>query len=277
MKIIVNGMAKSTPAKNSLLATQSDCWLNLLACMGNDLRNPPLGQLLAAYHCLAGDWLIVTPIHWEVTHNDAMIIAAGSALTLESGQQWYQAVNTFLADEGFSLHFHDDTHWLLKMQDKPTLTSPAVHQVLHQSLMPILADMDKSLYWQRLFTELQMYLTNHPLNEERGELLSINGLWFYGHGKLQFPKGIKIFSDDYVLCQAFPQNIKPLERDLIPQKNTIVLLKNDEHCQLLAAKIEESCMRAEWYWNNIAYETPKKNKILNWWRKCFHANKKKNN
>lgn len=134
-------------------------------------------------HSLNGDWIIATPIHWQATHNDAMIVALGDELQLTQDQAyaWFNVIAEFLAEVGISMHYHDCYRWLLSVDHKPTIISPSPYEIKHRSLMPFFAHMDPSHYWQGLLTEIQMFLSNHELNNKQTPF-TINGLWLYHQG-----------------------------------------------------------------------------------------------
>ena len=55
-----------------------------------------------------------------------------------------------------------------------TLNAKPVHHLLNKSLMPELAQLDKTMYWQKFITESQMFFASNP-NQSL-----VNGLWIWG-------------------------------------------------------------------------------------------------
>jgi hypothetical protein len=163
MDVIVNAIKPSSPPGVEALTTQHDFWLNCLVQLGQDPLYTPLAELFRQQLNLeAGDWYIISPIHWEVTHNDAMISAYGDALNLSESLSriWFEELSQFLAQDGFVLIYYSPAHWLMKVTNHtlvPALKSPNLKDMEHQSMMPVLATLDPTLYWQRLLTELQMF------------------------------------------------------------------------------------------------------------------------
>ncbi|WP_026069435.1 hypothetical protein [Legionella tunisiensis] len=243
MDVVVNGIRDDAPAGSKPLVSYGHYYLNFLSCLGCDPIYPPLADLLRLSHHLEGKWLIASPIHWQATHNDAMVVATGKELELteDESRLWFAELTQFLKGDNFSPVYHDEQTWLFKIDTKPALKSKSVYTMLHQSMMPALEAMDNTLFWQRLITELQMYLSSHSLNGQRQNKLAINGLWFWGSGEFKPSKNRKIVTDDEVLL-ANPgkllEQINPLTPASIMQKNDLLLLKYPQQMEL--ARIEEN-------------------------------------
>jgi hypothetical protein len=265
MDIIINNDTEKAPKGSIELITQGNAYLNFLVSLGYEPTAPPIADMLRQYHGLTGKWLMIAPIYWEATHNDAMIIAAGRSLDLteDESKTWFAAINDFFAEEGLSLYYHNADTWLLKVNDKPSLISVPVHLMINQSIMPALAKMDETLYWQRILTELQMFLTNHPYNKQRENKCPINGVWLYGQGSFDITTTRPIISDDAVLLSRFPTHIKPFVESEPLEKNSIIFRNSqDYHCK---EGIKKYATR--WYWNNKAYALPK----THWWQRLFRG------
>ena len=127
-------------------------------------------------------------------------------------------------------------------------------------MMPVMQNMDNSMYWQRVMTELQMLLSQHPLNQTRG--LPVNGVWFYGSGPFDFPGKPVILTDDEQLLAAFPEHIKRLDFEQKPEDNAVVIINQYHESKLLAFAGHAS---VNWFWNNTAYATAG----TRWWRRLF--------
>ena len=112
MRIIINSNCPSMPQHCKPLVSHNNALLQLLACFDYDINTPPLADLLRTTHHLEGEWLILSPMHWEATHNDAMITAIGEELNLtdEQSNHWFNLYANFLAEESLLLKYHDATH-----------------------------------------------------------------------------------------------------------------------------------------------------------------------
>ena len=184
MDIVINADIDEVPEGHFPILNQGNFYHNILTCLGYSYEKPPVADLLRRYHGLEGQWLIASPIHWQATHNDAMIVASGSELQLSDqvSRLWFAAFKEFVTADHFNVHYHDAHTWLIQCDGKPLLDSKPVHTLHHKSLMPELRKLDETLYWQRLITEGQMFFSEHPLNKDRLASYSINGLWFWGGG-----------------------------------------------------------------------------------------------
>lgn len=253
MDIIINTTMDCLPTNSTLLPSQGDWLCNWLIAMGYPADNPPVGDMLRQCYNLQGTWLVVAPISWQATHNDAMIVDVGADLQLSDEQSrcWFAAIADFLKDDNLPLYYHNAETWLINLQGKPPLISKPAGIMRQQSMMPALDVMDNTLYWQRLMTELQMFMGAHPLNQQGANKPIVNGLWLYGGGVFSMNTTRPIFSDDEFFIKAFPANIKPLLLDTPMANDAILLLKNP-----LALDSFPHC-DARWFWNNGACQTKK--------------------
>lgn len=263
MDVIINADADCLPPGSTQLVTQYNYLLNLMIAMGFHEENPPVADFLRQIHKLEGEWLVVEPVYWEASHNDAMIAAAGQQLHLtdDESRLLFRDIAAFLAEDGLSLHYHNAGTWLVKVDGKPKISSKSTSLMLHQSMMPVIKGMDDTMYWQRLITELQMYLGSHPGAQRDAGLTSVNGLWFYGSGDFKFDSSKTIVTDDEQLLAAFPSNMKRLSCDAPRLNHSIVVINDYQSINMdnLLSAIGNQPVR--WFWNNIAYSSPRKS----WW------------
>jgi hypothetical protein len=268
MDVIINDITETAPVGSKPLPSQGDYYRNLLVCLGYDRFRLPLADLLRHVHQVDGEWLVASPIHWQATHNDAMLVATASELGLreEESRLWFAEVAQFLQSDGFTPIYHDEQTWLLKIEHKPRITSQSVYSMLHQSLMPVLAKLDRTFFWQRLITELQMYLSPHPLNAKREVNLPINGLWFWGEG--EFALGNRpIATDDEVILRFAANASKPIKRltaTTVFEKNHLLIINDPQ--QIVSCHLVEKTLKntVHWYWNNLAYLSQGK-PWWSWW------------
>lgn len=270
MQLVINGNKDKAPVGSEILSGEGAYLLNFMHCLGFERANPPLADLLGFYHHLEGQWLIASPVHWEASHNDAMLTGAGNALELseEESRDFFKEVSAFLKADGFEPFYHDACTWLFRIDDKPLIQSPPPQTILHQSLMPYLDAMEHSFFWQRLITELQMYLSSHPLNAKREDKPAINGLWFWGAGQFQIEANQRLVTDDEQLLALAPQmqgQINPLTDQSILEKDQLLLIQEPEqieYCHLLE-KTKKN--KTHWYWNNLAYLS----QPPSWWKRLW--------
>ena len=246
------------PASTVSLSHQGDFYPNILACLGYSNESPPVADLLRSYHGLEGEWLVASPIHWQATHNDAMIVASGHELSLtdQESRLWFAALSEFVTLDNIKLHYHDAYTWLLQCNGKPQMTAKPVHMLHHQSMMPELRRLDDSLFWQRFITENQMFFSAHSLNTARSELYPINGVWLWGGGQLydrvQTPL---ICADDSLqrLANILSTNVSADNSTLSITKHSVFLFNelNIDEQRALQTRLQKNTV--QWYWNNVAY------------------------
>lgn len=268
MHVVINAECAVVPEKAKALQSETKALLNLLLCLNYDPAYPPLADLLRQYHQLQGEWLLLSPVHWQATHNDAMIVALGQDLQVkeQDAKFWFEHFSQYLAEEGLALYYHDAQTWLLCTDKKPTLHAKAVHHLLNLSLMPELARMDKSLYWQKLITESQMLFASRP------NPTLMNGLWIWGGGTLEKQQKIKICADEHFLSLAQICSSKvDLYHPAINLKEYHLLLINKLAAISPKHQEELTKMNASWYWNNVAYTLHSCNWFARFWRKLIHA------
>lgn len=264
MDVVINSFSEGMPSAANALVSEQHYLLNTLAALGADRNQLPLASLLKRYHQLEGSWLIASPISWEATHNDAMLVAAGASLQLDDklARVWFAEVSQFFASDGMQLVYHDATTWLVNVSKKPPIVSQSPFHLLHQSFMPLLEALDPSMYWQRLITELQMFMGSHPLNYARP--FPINGLWFWGNGELPVPTDKPLLSDDEVIRQVFPY-CQAFDATSTPPKEALVIIAHSNPELISQFKTTTAKMPVNWYWNNLAYHS----KAQRWWTKLW--------
>lgn len=261
MDVVVNATCSDLPVKALTIPCEGYFYHHLFSSIHGETQQLPLADLLRKTHGLnEGQWLIVSPIHWQATHNDAMILAQGSELELTplESYDWFDALRELISEYGMSLHYHDPYTWLLQGQDQPPITAKSVYKLHHQSLMPELLSLDRTLYWQRLITESQMFLNAHPLNKKREDRIKINGIWLWGQGRLNEPASKAVFtnsSEMLRLANLVSANVSQYSPNIkLPRNSTLLFEDLDKqtlcHLQQIAQK---NTMR--WYWNNTAYLT----------------------
>ena len=265
MNIIINTSIDHIPDGFELIPNQGNYYHHILSCLGYPEERPPVAELLSRYHGLEGRWLVVSPIHWQATHNDAMIIASGDALQLsdEEGRCWFDVFQAWMSLENIRVLYHDANTWLMQCEDKPLLHAKPVHSLHNQSLILELRQLDSTFYWQRLITEGQMLLSEHTLNKERGSLPVINGVWFWGEGALDTKEqGVLIFSDEPSMKLARTLSSEVGLATVACPENSLILLHREIPNELSFYKKQPAKETVQWYWNNLACSRIKKKNWL---------------
>ncbi|KTD17230.1 hypothetical protein [Legionella jordanis] len=270
MQIIVNASTPFAPADSKPLTSRGEFYQNALFALGCKPDNPPLGDFLRRAMHLEGQWLIASPIHWEATHNDAMIVAAGAELALDDSESrlLFEQVTDFLKGYEIQSAYFSPHLWLLKIDHLPAITSQSISNMLHHSMMPVISEMDKTFFWQRLLTEIQMFLSAHPLNSARDHSLIVNGLWLWGEGAFKPSTSQMIYSDDDIFLSPPHNSIAIVHKlDATNQfgKNSLLLIKHPQRWDLQKLRQQTQNNQSQWYWNNLAYSL----KPRGWWSRLW--------
>lgn len=266
MYVIINSDCDTLPEGVQPLVSEGSVLLNFLLCLGYDPADPPLADLLAKSCHLKGDWLILSPVHWQATHNDALIVATGKDLQLheDEAKLWFDFCAEYFAGADMTLHYYDAQTWLLYDHQQHPLKAKPAHHLVNKSFMPELTQLDSTLFWQKFITESQMLFASQT-NES-----SINGLWPWGGAQLTDQQTITICADEYFLplakiCSSKVTRYSPS----VKIKEQQILLLSDFSVLSEAHQEELKKLSVHWYWNNAAYT--RSNWLTRLWRKMIYA------
>jgi len=125
-----------------------------------------------------GAWLIVSPVHWEATHNNAVIVAGGEELNLtdEVSKKLYTAFAAFLAEDNMQLHYCSAGTWLLLCENQEPPNTQALDKALQRSMHALLADLKNTPFWLRFMTESQMFFSGQV---QADAAYPVNGVWVW--------------------------------------------------------------------------------------------------
>ena len=260
MDIVINHNTAHVPPHAESLPHQGNVYHHLLMCLGYPVDSPPLADLLRRYHGLIGQWFIASPIHWEATHKDAMIVACGDDLGLDDAQSrlWFSKLEAFAVEEQISLHYHDASTWLLQCPDKPPIHAKSPQSLLHQSMLEPLTSLDKTRYWQKFMTEIQMLFSMHSSFDQK--TYTVNGLWIWGGGALEKKADTPLFCDQasLKLAQCLSSNVNPDLTSHAITKNSVLWVDRLSEIERLDLERRFQNRTVRWYWNNRAYITQPK-------------------
>lgn len=268
MDVIINAECSKPPEQCETRDSQGRALLNCLVALGHDVIQLPVAEVLRKHKGLEGQWVVLSPVFWKATHNDALILAAGKELGIEKKalQSYFESYSSFLAESGMTLQYYDEDHWLLSVKDKPSLHAKPVYQLINQSLMPELSTLDQSLYWQKFLTETQMYFATQSFYSV------LNGVWLWGD-ELNLKDSKKAICADaqwHSLAEVMSPNVTLYNPEVRLKEFQIVLI-NDFDSLSDAHKIELDNQTVNWFWNNLAYTTKSCSVLSRLWRKLIHA------
>lgn len=279
MDIVIHSNCPSQFEIKQPLKGYGHAYLNLFKCLGYGDDEYPVADWLRQYHGLKGEWIVVSPIYWQATHNDAMLLACGRELncTDVENRAVFDVFSAFAEEEGLEVYYHDQYMWLLKCGDKPPIKALPPYTLLHQSMFTHLHQLDSTLSWQRFLTEVQMLFAQHL-----GASSKINGIWIWGGGRLKTPSNrfIEVFHQNHLemACLLSTNVYFGGEQVGISASRRRALSKNALFWFDSLTLEEYKCLLSQlkpymvnWYWDNLAYQTPKSSWFKTIFSKDRHA------
>jgi len=129
----------------------------------------------------------MTPCHWQVGM-DQVVMADPAHLHLsdEESQQLLQAMQPFLQEDGLQVTWHSALLWHAQGAMLAELSTASLDRVIGQNVKDWLPDHAAARPLQRLQSEMQMLLYNHPVNDAREARRqhTVNAFWLHGAGTL---------------------------------------------------------------------------------------------
>jgi hypothetical protein len=129
----------------------------------------------------------MTPCHWQVGM-DQVVMADPAHLRLsdEESQQLLQAMQPFLQEDGLQVTWHSALMWHLQGAMLADLPTASLDRVIGQNVKDWLPNSPAARPLQRLQSEMQMLLYNHPVNDARDTRRqhTVNAFWLHGAGTL---------------------------------------------------------------------------------------------
>jgi hypothetical protein len=129
----------------------------------------------------------MTPCHWQIGM-DQVVMADPEHLHLsdEESQQLLQAMQAFLLEDGLQVTWQSALQWHVQgtlLTDLPTVS---LDRVIGQNVKNWMPDHPATRPFQRLQSEMQMLLYNHPVNDAREARRqhTVNAFWLHGAGVL---------------------------------------------------------------------------------------------
>lgn len=136
--------------------------------------------------------LCADPLCLQSGEHSVVIHSERPQLMAEETESLLTTLNQHLAQDGLVLKaFHPQRWYLHALDDSfehPLPRTTPLPEVGRGNVFPFLPQ-SADKYWQQLFSELQMLLYTHPVNqvrEETGQAV-VNGVWFWGEGDVETP------------------------------------------------------------------------------------------
>ena len=132
----------------------------------------------------------MTPCHWQIGM-DQVVMADPAHLRLsdDESQQLLQAMQPFLQEDGLQVTWHSALLWHAQGALLANLPTASLDRVIGQNVKDWMPQHPAARPLQRLQSEMQMLLYNHPVNDAREARRqhTVNAFWLHGAGKLPAP------------------------------------------------------------------------------------------
>lgn len=166
-------------------------------------------------------------------------------------------INQFLFADDCVLFAPKPDQWLLNLSQSPDIETTSLQAVLGTDITEKLPTGTNQTYWRRLFTELQMLLYTHPVNEARRkrQQLTVDALWFWGEGTQQRLVSLdwtQIFTHDDKIkgvcyladtsCDAVPEDFGMLSSMGFDDEKYLIILPDS----ISAEELEEHWAKPLW-------------------------------
>lgn len=129
----------------------------------------------------------MTPCHWQIGM-DQVVMADPAHLHLsdEESQQLLQTMQPFLQEDGLQVTWHSALRWHAQGGLLAELPTASLDRVIGQEVKDWMPQHTAARPLQRLQSEMQMLLYNHPVNDAREARRqhTVNAFWLHGAGML---------------------------------------------------------------------------------------------
>ncbi|MEK7345499.1 MAG: hypothetical protein AAB176_07375 [Pseudomonadota bacterium] len=129
----------------------------------------------------------MTPCHWQVGMDQVVMLDPASLLLSDDeSQQLLQAMQPFLQEDGLQVSWHSALRWHVQGELLNDLACASLDRVIGQNVKPWMPVGSAARPLQRLQSEMQMLLYNHPVNNARDarRQIAINAFWLHDAGRL---------------------------------------------------------------------------------------------
>ena len=121
-----------------------------------------------------GPEAIMTPCHWQVGMNEVILLKPEElALSDAESRQVLSAMQPYFAEDGLQVVYESPLVWRVTGHLIDGLPLASIERVSGQSIQTWMPNLQQAKTLQRLQSEMQMLLYQHPVNDER----SLKGRW----------------------------------------------------------------------------------------------------
>jgi hypothetical protein len=121
-----------------------------------------------------GPEAIMTPCHWQVGMNEVILLKPEElALSDAESRQVLSAMQPYFEEDGLQVVYESPLVWRVTGHLIDGLPLASIERVSGQSIQTWMPNLQQAKTLQRLQSEMQMLLYQHPVNDER----SLKGRW----------------------------------------------------------------------------------------------------
>ena len=171
-------------------------------------------QILGAKPSL-GKEAIMTPCHWQVGMNEVTLLKPQElALNEDESRQLLSAIQPYFEEDGLQVVYESPLVWRVTGDLLDGLPLASIDRVVGQNIKPWMPEHQRAKTLQRLQSEMQMLLYQHPVNDER----SLKGRWtvnsFWLHRRLE-----QLYPDsaDFGVALDLRETVEPFNAKLWQQ------------------------------------------------------------
>ena len=171
-------------------------------------------QLMGA-RPLLGKEAIMTPCHWQVGMNEVTLLKPQElALNEDESRQLLSAIQPYFEEDGLQVVYESPLVWRVTGDLLDGLPLASIDRVVGQNIKPWMPEHQRAKTLQRLQSEMQMLLYQHPVNDER----SLKGRWtvnsFWLHRRLE-----QLYPDsaDFGVALDLRETVEPFNAKLWQQ------------------------------------------------------------
>ncbi len=130
-------------------------------------------QILGAKPSL-GKEAIMSPCHWQVGMNEVTLLKPQElALNEDESRKLLSAIQPYFEEDGLQVVYESPLVWRVTGDLLDGLPLASIDRVVGQNIKPWMPEHQRAKTLQRLQSEMQMLLYQHPVNDER----SLKGRW----------------------------------------------------------------------------------------------------
>lgn len=220
-------------------------------------------------------WMRADPVHLRIEQNHIMLADSQAfKISKEEAEQIVQDLNRNLHSHDISFLPLHPSRWYIRTPKVREIQTHTLSQATCMNINNFLPAGNESIFWHKIFNEIQMLLHEHPINqtrESRGEL-TINSVWFWGGGNM--PQSIQspythIWSDHnlpHALALASNTNHSKLPLDV---NEWLQAGLTGDHLVVLDALLGKAKYRGAYDWRETL-----KDMEMNWFFPLYTALKK---